>query len=366
MTEPFFFRRPPGLTASEIAELTGAKLSAGAQGDRRVANIAPLDRAGPGDLAFLDRPKYLDQLATTHAGICLIAARFADRAPTRITLLLVSHPYRAFVQVARALFPEALRPSSLREATGVAPQANVHPSARLEAGVSVDPGAVIGPRAEIGAGTLIGANVVIGPDVRVGRDCAIGPGTSLLHALIGDRVIIHPGVHIGQDGYSYMPGPGGHIKIPQVGRVVIQDDVEIGAGTTIDRGASRDTILGEGTKIDNLVQIGHNVTVGRHCIIVSQTGISGSVTLGDYVMTGGQVGIADHLTVGEGAQLAAKAGLMHDVPPGGKWASSFPAKPVREAFREAAVLARLARGTRPTGADTAPPSIASRTDDDSD
>jgi UDP-3-O-[3-hydroxymyristoyl] glucosamine N-acyltransferase len=182
---------------------------------------------------------------------------------------------------------------------------------------------------------------VVGPDVRIGRDGKIGAGATVTHALIGDRVIIHPGCRIGQDGFGYQMNAGRHGKIPQVGRVIIQDDVEIGAGSTIDRGAMGDTVIGEGTKIDNLVQIGHNVSIGRHCIIVAQTGISGSVTLEDWVMLGGQVGIADHLTIGEGAQIGASSGLMHDVPAGAKWVGT-PAKPAREFFREISALRRLA------------------------
>ena len=179
------------------------------------------------------------------------------------------------------------------------------PTARLEPGVIVDPGAVIGPRAEIGAGTVIGANAVIGPDVRIGRHGAIGPGATIACALIGDRVIIHPGAHIGQDGFGFALGPRGHLKVPQIGRVIIQDDVEIGAGSTIDRGANRDTIIGEGTKIDNLVQIGHNVVIGRHCVIVSQVGISGSCVIDDFAALAGQVGLAGHLHIGDGAQIGA-------------------------------------------------------------
>ena len=195
--------------------------------------------------------------------------------------------------------------------------------------MTVDPLAVIGPRAEIGAGTLIGAGAVIGPDVRIGRNCAIGAGATMLHALIGDRVIIHPGARIGQDGFGYLPQPARAIrKIPQTRRVIIQDDVEIGANTTIDRGATRDTVIGEGTKIDNLVQIGHNCSIGRHCLIVSQVGISGSATVGDFVMLGGQVGVADHITIGAGAMLGARAGVMSDVPAGARW-GGFPAEPAR-------------------------------------
>jgi UDP-3-O-[3-hydroxymyristoyl] glucosamine N-acyltransferase len=247
--------------------------------------------------------------------------------------------------VARTLFPDATRPSSLYQAEDISTGALVHPQARLENDVVIDPGAVIGPRAEIGSGTIVGPTAVIGPDVRIGRDCAIGAGATVTHALIGDRVIIHPGCRIGQDGFGYLMERGRHGKIPQVGRVIIQDDVEIGAGTTIDRGAIRDTVIGEGSKIDNLVQVGHNVTIGRHCTIVAQTGISGSVTLEDWVVLGGQVGIADHLTIGEGAQVGASSGVMNDIPAGARWFGT-PAKPGREMFRELAVLRRLsARGS---------------------
>jgi UDP-3-O-[3-hydroxymyristoyl] glucosamine N-acyltransferase len=342
MTEPLFFKRPQGMTAGEIAVLVGAEPQAGAQLDRRITNIAPLDRAGPTDLVFIDSAKLLDALATTRAGTCLTQQRFADRVPAGVTVLVAAQPYRAFVTAARALFPQALRPSSLATSAGVDAAATVDATARLEQSVSIDMGARIGPRAEIGSGTLIGANAVIGPEVRIGRNCAIGAGATVFHALIGDRVIVHPGVRIGQDGFGYVPGKGGHLKVPQVGRVIVQDDVEIGAGTTIDRGASRDTVIGEGTKIDNLVQIGHNVSIGRHCLIAGQAGISGSCTLGDYVMLGGQVGLADHLTIGEGAQLAAASGVMHDVPPGEQWMGT-PAKPVRSFMREFIMLGRLTR-----------------------
>ena len=342
MTEPVFFKRPPGLTAGEIAALAGAEPQAGAKLDRRITNIAPLDRAGPADLTFIDTARLADELASTRAGVCLAQRRFAGRAPPHVAVLVVKEPYRAFVTVARTLFPDALRPFSLSETVGIDPGASVHPTARLELGVTVDVGARVGPRAEIGTGTTIAANAVIGADVRIGRNSSIGAGATVFHALIGDRVIVHPGVRIGQDGFGYVPGRSGHVKVPQIGRVIIQDEVEIGAGTTIDRGASRDTVIGEGSKIDNLVQIGHNVSIGRHCLIAGQVGISGSCTLGDYVMLGGQVGLADHIAVGEGAQLAAQSGVMHDVPAGQQWMGT-PAKPVRAFMREFLTLAKLAR-----------------------
>jgi UDP-3-O-[3-hydroxymyristoyl] glucosamine N-acyltransferase len=323
----------------EIAKLTGAQIRSGAQLDLLITNVAPLDRAGPCDLCFLDSAKYVDALMATSAGACLMTNRFAAQAPTGLNVLTAKEPFHAFVEVARNLFPEALRPGSLFELQGVASGAIVHPLAQLENGVIVDPGAVIGPRAAIGAGTVIGATAVIGPDVQIGRHCSIGPGASVTHALVGDNVILHTGCRIGQDGFRYQTGARGHIKVPQLGRVIIQDNVEIGAGTTIDRGAGGDTVIGEGAKIDNLVQIGHNVTVGRNSIIVAQCGLSGSVVLGANVVLGGQVGIADHLTIGEGAMIGAKSGVVSDVPAGGKWLG-YPAWPAREFMRAMATLRR--------------------------
>ena len=332
MTEPIFFRRGHGLTVAEIAALTGAEPWPGADLDRRITGISALDGAAPHDLTFLDKPKYASQLSASGAGACLTTKRHAGHAPPHVSVLCIAQPYRAFVDVTRKLFPDALRPSSLFEASGVATGAIVHPTARLESGVTVDPGVVIGPRAEIGTGTVINAGAVIGPDVRVGRECAIGANASITNSLIGDRVVLHPGCCIGQDGFGYVMGATGHRKVLQVGRVILQDDVEIGAGTTIDRGANRDTVIGEGTKIDNLVQIGHNVSIGRHCIIVSQCGISGSVVIEDHVILAGQVGLPDNVRIGEGAIVGAKSGVISDVPAGEKW-FGYPALRGREFLR---------------------------------
>ena len=302
--------------------------------------MAALDQAGPGALSFLDNPRYAGDLASTRASACLVAPRHAAAMPAGSAALVVAEPYRAFAIVLGHMYPAAMRPGSTFGVAGLAPGASIHPEARLEQGVTVDPGAVIGPRAEIGTGTTIGANCVIGPDVRIGRSCAIGPQVTLLNALVGNRVIIHPGARIGQDGFGFAMGARGHLKVPQVGRVVIQDDVEIGANSTIDRGSNRDTIIGEGTKIDNLVQIGHNVVIGRHCVLVSQSGVSGSTTVGDFVAVGGQAGLTGHLSIGAGAQIGAQAGVMADVAAGARIVGS-PAMAVREFFKQVTTLKRL-------------------------
>jgi UDP-3-O-[3-hydroxymyristoyl] glucosamine N-acyltransferase len=341
MSEPIFFPRGAALTLREVAAIAGARLPDAADPDDRVAGVAPLESAGPDDLAYMDNPKYAGALETTAAKLCLVSPRFAAKVPASTIALVTSQPYRAYAEVLARLFPAAMRPGSMFAATGVSPGSFVHPMARLEHGVVVDPSAVIGPGAEIGAGTVIGPHAVVGPQTRIGRDCSISANVSVMHALLGNRVVLHPGVRVGQDGFGYAMGAKSHLKVPQVGRVIIQDDVEIGANSTIDRGASRDTIIGEGTKIDNLVQIAHNVVIGRHCVIVSQVGISGSTTLEDFVALGGQVGIIGHVTIGTGAQIAASSNVSTDVPPGVRWGGT-PAKPMRDWFREITAVKVLA------------------------
>lgn len=340
MSDPRFFAPPAPLALADIAALTGAELRG--DGGRTVAGTAPLERAGPGDLTFLDNKAYADIFARTRASACFVAPEFAERAPEGLALLISKDPYRAFAAAAGRLYPAAMRPGVIFEDEGIVPGAYVHPDARLETGVHVDPGAVIGARAEIGSGTIVAANAVIGPDVRIGRDCAIGANATVVHALIGNRVIIQSGARIGQDGFGFAMSPRGHLKVPQTGRVIIQDDVEVGASTCIDRGSTRDTIVGEGTKIDNLVQIAHNVVIGRHCVIVSQVGISGSTRIGDFVVLAGQAGLVGHIEIGDGAQVGAQAGVMNDVPAGGRYSGS-PAQPLRDWLKETAFIRRLAK-----------------------
>lgn len=344
MTEPYFYKRPPIVTVSKVAEWADAEIRKG-DGTAEIKNVAPLEDAVSGDLVFLDNNKYFSQLENTQATACLIAPRFANRVPDDVVPLVVADPYRAYAKVLSMLYPEGIRPLPILLPKGISPAAQISETAHIEENVTVEAGAVIGPGAEVGADTHIGPNAVIGAHCRIGRKCSIGANATCQHAMIGNGVIIHPGVCIGQDGFGFAMGMSGHLKVPQIGRVIIQDDVEIGANTTIDRGANRDTIIGEGTKIDNQVQIAHNVVIGRHCVLVSQVGIAGSATLGDYVAIGGQSGVNGHVTVGSGTQVAAVSSVYEDLPGGGKY-GGVPAKPLKDWFREVTAVSRLASTSR--------------------
>jgi UDP-3-O-[3-hydroxymyristoyl] glucosamine N-acyltransferase len=347
MTQPTFFEQPPSSTLADIAVSTKAHLVDASRGGQQIGGLASLDEAGPMHLTFFDNPRYADQLASTKAGACLVTARFEANVPAHVAVLRANHPFREFVKIARRLHVDTLRPQSWFGTVGIAPSAVIDPTAHLEDGVIVDPLAVIGPNVEIGAGTIIGAGAVIGANVRIGRDCNVGARTAIQCALIGNNVLIHPGCSIGQDGYGFIFfGPDGHLKVPQTGRVLIQNDVEIGAGTTIDRGSVRDTVIGEGTKIDNQVQIGHNVTIGRHCLLAGQVGLAGSLTIGDNVALGAKVGINNHLSIGDGAQVTGMSGVKDDIPANGRWGGFF-AKPTRQWFKEIVAVERLVRDSRP-------------------
>jgi UDP-3-O-[3-hydroxymyristoyl] glucosamine N-acyltransferase len=343
MAQPTFFERPSSSTLADIAALTKALLVDPSRGSQQVRGLASLDEAGPMHLTFFDNLKYADQLASTKAGACLISERFEASVPAHVAVLRAAQPFHEFVKIARELYSGAVRPQSWFGIAGIAPSAIIDPSAHLEDGVIVDPLAVIGPNVEIGAGTVIGAGVVIAADVRIGRDCSVGARTSIQCALIGNNVLIHPGCSIGQDGCGFgFFGPDGHLKLPQTSRVLIQNDVEIGAGTTVDRGSLRDTVIGEGTKIDNQVQIGHNVTIGRHCLLAAQIGLAGSLTIGDNVALGAKVGINNHLRIGDGAVVTAMSAVKDDIPANGHWGGFF-AKPARQWFREIVAVERLVR-----------------------
>ncbi len=336
MPDPRFFSAAGPFTLKKLAEIAGAEIGGGADPGLTFSDVASLDAAGREQVSFLDNRKYVESFKTSEAGACLAHPDFAALAPPGMALLLTPDPYRAYADVAEAFYPVPV------PVAAIAPGAVIHPSALLGEGCSIGPGAVIEQGAQLGRRCVIGPNTVIGPGVVLGEDCSIGPGTTLVCCILGAKVIVHTGVRIGQDGFGFALGPQGHRKVPQLGRVVIGDDVEIGANTTIDRGAVPDTVIGDGTKIDNLVQIGHNVRLGRGCIVVSQVGISGSTTIGDFVMIGGQAGLTGHLNIGDGAQIAAQSGVMRDIPPAGR-VGGAPALPVRDWLRGIAILEKMGK-----------------------
>lgn len=340
MEHPGFFKNAGPFSIGEIVDASGATPFGDYDLTTEIEDVRTLNNAGPAHITFIDNPKYLDQYVETAASACFADPKFRERGPKGTLILESPEPYRCFAKTLSLYYPDAVKLAHV-VGSGFHDGASVHPSAVLEDDVRVEPGVFIGPEVHIGRGTTIAAGAVIGYRVYIGRDCFIGCNVNITHSLIGDRVIIHSGVSTGQDGFGFAMGPQGHLKVPQIGRVIIQDDVEVGANTTIDRGALRDTIIGEGTKIDNLVQIAHNVVIGRHCIIVAQVGIAGSSELADFVVVGGQVGVGGHWTIGAGVQIAAGSMVNSDIPAGDRW-GGYPAKPLRLFARELAILKRLA------------------------
>lgn len=336
MADPRFFTVAGPFTLEALAGISGATRRDGGDPAALFVDVAPLDSAGSEHVSFLDNRKYLDAFRSSRAGLCVVAPAMADKAPEGMALLLADDPYRAYARIAQAFYP-VVPPEPWQ-----APTAWVDSTASVGEGCRIEPGAVIGARAEIGCRCRIGANAVIGDGVVVGDDCTIGAGSTLSHAILGRRVTIYPGARIGQDGFGFAMGPQGHLKVPQLGRVVIGDGVEIGANTTIDRGAGPDTVIGDGCMIDNLVQIGHNVHLGRGCVLVSQVGVSGSTHLGDFVAAGGQAGLTGHLHIGSGARIAAQAGVMRDIAPG-ETVGGSPAVSMADWLRTSALLSRMIR-----------------------
>ncbi|HLI21845.1 MAG TPA: UDP-3-O-(3-hydroxymyristoyl)glucosamine N-acyltransferase [Stellaceae bacterium] len=335
MADPRFFSVVGPFTVAEIAKRIGAEIAGGCERDRVLRDVAPLETATERDLSFLDNRRYVDAFRKTRAGAVIVGPKLVAEAPKGLTLLVTPQPYRAYALAAQAFYPDP------PPTPGIAPSAIIDRTARLGEGCAVEHNAVIGAAAEIGKHCMIGANTVIGAAVVLGDDVRVGPNATLSHCVIGSRVKLYPGVRIGQEGFGFAPDPDAPVKVPQLGRVIIGDDVEVGANTTIDRGAGPDTIIGSGTMIDNLVQIGHNVQIGRGCVIVAQVGISGSTRLGDYVMIGGQGGLTGHLTIGNGARIGAQAGVMRDVAPGEAVLGS-PAMPIKEYHYLTAYIRRLA------------------------
>lgn len=331
MTTHSFFTTQP-IALDKLASAIGASLQAAANPETEISVASPLDDSVPGSLTFIDNRKYAKFLPETRAAAVICPAEYAEKLPDGAAALVHERPYHAYAHALRILYPTAGKPEPITGETGVSSRAFVGDGVELEADVTIEAGAVIGKGAAIGKGASILANAVIGQNVQIGRGSVVGPCASVSNAYIGNNVIIHAGVRIGQDGFGFAMGADGHQKVAQVGRVIIQDQVEIGANSTVDRGSNRDTVIGEGTKIDNLVQIGHNVVIGRHCVIVGLAGIAGSATLGDFVVIAGQAGITGHITIHDGAQVGGGAGVHTDVKPGDK-VMGYPSMPFKEWVR---------------------------------
>ncbi|MCY4591730.1 MAG: UDP-3-O-(3-hydroxymyristoyl)glucosamine N-acyltransferase [Alphaproteobacteria bacterium] len=336
MADPRFFPHAGELSLAEVAARTGSKLVNCPDPTVKVDDVAPLEAAKPSDVSFLENRRYLDALARSGAGACLIPGDLVPRAPAHMALLVTGAPRRNFARLGWCFHPEpGFEP-------GVCPGARVAASARLGAGSRVEPGAVIGERVEIGEGCLIGANTVINDAVVIGCGTRIGANVTLSHSVIGERCEILPGARIGQHGFGFDLGGDGTVRMPHLGRVMIEDDVEIGANCTIDRGAGPDTRIGRGSMLDNLVHLAHNVQLGCGCIVVAQVGIAGSTRLGDHVVIGGQTGIVGHIDIGDRARIAGRAGVHRNIPPDGAVGGS-PAVPIDEWRRSVAILRQLAR-----------------------
>jgi len=341
MADKKFFQTAAPISIEAIAAMTGAVpvLRSGKNPDaaRTFADVAPLSRAGDNDISFLDNIKYAETFGHSKAGACFVRVKYVDNAPPNMVLFVTEQPYYAYALTAQYFYPVAhISPS-------ISPAAHIDETAKVGSGCRIDSGTVLGRNVKIGDNSWIGANTVISDGVEIGSNTIIGPLCSISHSIVGNHVIVHRGVHIGQDGFGFAPGRGSIIKVPQLGRVIIGDNVEIGSGTCIDRGAGPDTMIGAGSKIDNLVQIGHNVQIGRSVVVAAQTGIAGSTFVGDGVMIGGQVGISGHLNIGAGAKLAAQTGVMNDVPPGASFGGS-PAVAIKDWHRQTIALAKIAGG----------------------
>jgi len=342
MADPRFFDRSGPFTLEEIARLCDATLLEKTMAGQKIDDVAPLDQAGSSQLSFLDNRKYRDQFLVTKAGACLVHPDFVDQAPSGCAILVSQKPYRSYALAAQAFYPLEKKPVSDAQKTQIHPSAIIDPSAEIGDGCIIAAGAVIGRLVKIGQFCRLDPHVVIEKSVEIGNYSWIGAGVTVSHAIIGSSVRLFPGVRIGQDGFGYAMDAAGHVKVPQLGRVIIEDNVEIGSNSTIDRGAGPDTVIGRGTIIDNLVQIGHNVQIGSGSVLVAQCGIAGSSKLGRFSVIAAQGGIAGHIIIGDGGVVGAQSGVMRDVSPGHTVMGS-PAMPAKSFWRQVATLERLSK-----------------------
>lgn len=336
MTDPRFFKSEGPFSLGELAQEAGAKLSDEGDRDLLISGVAALDDADGNSITFLDNIKYKPQLQTTKAAACIISPHNTASAPDHLKLVISDNAYEAFARIAAKFFPEQVNAASISDS------ACIDKSAKISDGCAIKSGAIIQDGVQIGKNTVIESGAVIESNVVIGDGCTIGANAVLSHCIIGNNVRIYRGCMIGQDGFGFAVTQSGFMKVPQLGRVLIEDNVEIGANTTIDRGSAKDTIIGQGTWIDNLVQIAHNVHIGKYCIIIAQVGISGSTVIEDGAVLAGQVGVAGHIRVGKGARVGAQSGVIKDVPAGEEYLGS-PSVPVKQFMRQTIALKRLVK-----------------------
>jgi UDP-3-O-[3-hydroxymyristoyl] glucosamine N-acyltransferase len=334
MADPRFFRRVGPFRLGDIAAEVGAELLDPSNQDIMISDIASLETAGPGELSFFNHAQYLNAFRATQASAVVTTRDFAQNGPSGLCLMSADQPQLVFAQIGLLYYP------CDRPEPQISADARIDPSAVIGKASRIDAGAIVGAGADVGPGCHIACHAVIGSGVVLGGDSAVGANSSISHAIIGDRVRIASGVSIGGQGFGFVPTGNGRLRIPQLGRVIIENDVEIGANCAIDRGSTGDTVIGAGTVLDNLVHIAHNVRLGRHCVICGQVGIAGSTVVGDGVMIGGQAGISDHLHVGSGARIAAKSGVIRDVKDR-EAVGGYPAMPIREWHKQTAASLRL-------------------------
>jgi len=334
MSDNRFFQADGPFALGQIAKLVGAELSCPQRANELVSDIADLEQAVEGEVSVFHNPRHAEAFANSHASLIVTSRKLGALPHNGSALLLADDPRFTFARIGQLFYPRGA-PKAFHH-----PRATIAASARIGADTAIAAGAVIGEQVVIGEGCSIGANVVIEDGVSIGAAVSIGANSSISHALIGDRVSIAHNVSIGSPGFGFVPGPKGLLRMSQVGRVLIGDDVDIGSNCAIDRGCLGDTVIGPMTAIDNLVQIGHNVRIGKGCVFAGQAGVAGSTTIGDFVMVGGGVSISDHLSIGNGAKIAGKSGVMRDVAPG-EIVAGYPAVPVRQWHKQTAALAKL-------------------------
>lgn len=335
MPDPRFHANRGPLSLAVLARLAEAALESAADGERMISDVAPAAEAGPGTVTYVRDAAHLGALRDGGAAACVTSPALAPRVPEGIACLRAGDPYRAWARILGAFYPQP------EFEPGVSAGAEVADDCVLGEGCRIDAGAVVGRGAAVGGGAWIGPGAVLGAGVVVGDRSRIGARACVSHAILGEGVLVHPGACIGQDGFGIAPSAAGHVKVPQLGRVVVGDRVEIGANTCIDRGGLGDTVIGEGTFIDNLCHIAHNVRIGRHVLITAHVAVAGSAEVGDFAAFGGQAGVSDHIRVGAGAQVGPQAGVIRDVEDGAR-VMGTPAVPVRRHFREVETLRRLA------------------------